>query len=117
MSKVHFFPPSSSSEFSFWEKLYDMKLNKYGLSGSTQDERIRSFYSQQEIKLTSLSFDDPTSRENTENGNEKKSDEEDFTETHQRFYSDGYLRNVNTINVYCTSPLTPAPHHLILLFA
>jgi hypothetical protein len=79
-----------------------MKLNKYGLSGNTQDELIRSFYSQQEIKLTSLSFEGSV--------NEKKSNVDDPIESHQRYYSDGSLRNVNTINVQY--PPIPLPSSL-----
>jgi hypothetical protein len=89
--QVHYSPPSSCAEFLFWEKLYELKLNKFGLSGSDVDEPIVSFYQNKTITLTDNSF---VLRNETKD---------------QQSHSLGHLRNVNTINVSTFSPHNAHP--------
>lgn len=55
MEALKFVAPTGSADLSFWEKLYELKLNKYRISA--EDKQIKSFVvDHSEIVLTENSF-------------------------------------------------------------
>jgi hypothetical protein len=55
MEALKFVAPTGSADLSFWEKLYELKLNKYRISA--EDKQIKSFVvDHSEIVLTDNSF-------------------------------------------------------------
>lgn len=92
--RLSFLPPISTIQPTFWEELYDRKLNYYKLD--EQSRQIQSFYTKDGWLFSKESFVIDNVSDNSNNYNNNNDMNNNNNGNNNRFISKGNLSNLNT---------------------